>query len=340
MNATNTSTQTDRLAADWLARRDGARWGVRDEAELQAWLQADTAHRVAFLRLQSAWDQTVRLKALRPAEVVTALAAGPRMSPRRLPAPAAPARPWLARLTGVAALLVVGVLAAGAWWNGRVQRADFQTTLGRLDIVSLSDGSRATLGSDSHISVRLDRRLRRVALARGEGYFEVAKDPARPFVVSVGSHEAVAVGTAFSVRRLGDEVRVVVTEGTVWLAAPGDASGSGTMLPAGSIATTRGDGVLVQRQSLEEVARLVDWRSGFLAFQDTSLAAAAEEFNRYNARRLVIGDDAAGALRVGGSFRWDHLDTFVGLLEAGFPVCAEQQPRRVVLHTAGAPACR
>lgn len=332
------STQIDRCAAEWLARRDGDRWDARQQAELQAWLQADPAHRVAFLRVESAWDQSVRLKALRHAPPVADAAEGALL--QQVPARAGE-RPasWMRRLSAIAALLVVGVLAGGAWWSSGLEQADYRTALGRLDTVSLSDGSRTTLASDSHISVRLGRGERRVALERGEGYFEVAKDPDRPFVVAVGEREVVAVGTAFSVRREGEQLRVVVTEGTVRLIDAGDEDAPGTLLPAGSVATTDGEGVLVRTQSLDEVARLVDWRNGFLVFQDTSLAAAAGEFNRYNVHRLEIGDDAAGALRVGGSFRWDHLDTFVALLETGFPVCAERRPERIVLHTAGAAAC-
>lgn len=336
----NASTQTDRLAAEWLARRVGERWTVAQEAELEAWLQVDTAHRVAFLRVQAAWEQAARLKALAPAQAALPGAGVIELAPRPRHA-AAPARPGaLRRLAGLAAALVLAVLAGSAWWQSGIETADYRTALGKLDTVPLSDGSRATLGSDSRIHVRLDRGQRRVELAQGEGYFEVAKDRARPFVVAVGEHRVVAVGTAFSVRRQGDEVRVVVTEGVVRLADAGDPDAPGTLLTAGSVASTGGDGVLVRRQTLEEVARLVDWRSGYLAFQDTSLAAAAEEFNRYNARRLRVGDAAAGALRVGGSFRWDNVDTFVSLLEAGFPVCAERRDEAVVLHSAGAAACR
>ncbi|KFN50537.1 FecR family protein, partial [Arenimonas composti] len=234
--------------------------------------------------------------------------------------------------------LAVGVF--GDRWRGPVEEADFRSGLGRIETVALSDGSRATLGTDSHISVRLDRAERRIALARGEGFFEVAKAPDRPFVVAAGSHEVIAVGTAFSVRRQDDGIRIVVTEGTVRLVAAGSDPGEGLLLPAGSVATTGGGGVLVRSQPLAEVARLVDWRNGFLVFQDSALAAAADEFNRYNARRLEIGDAAAGALRIGGSFRWDQLDSFVGLLEAGFPVCAARAPERIVLYTAGDPHCR
>ncbi|WP_374473061.1 FecR domain-containing protein [Arenimonas sp.] len=336
----NASTQTDRLAAEWLARRVGERWTDAQEAELEAWLQADTAHRVAFLRVQAAWEQAARLKALAPAQAALPGAGVIELAPRPRHAAATPRPSALRRLAGLAAALVLAVLAGSAWWRSGIETADYRTLLGKLDTVPLSDGSRATLGSDSRIHVRLDRSQRRVELAQGEGYFEVAKDRARPFVVAVGEHRVVAVGTAFSVRRQGDEVRVVVTEGIVRLADAGDPDAPGTLLRAGSVATTGGDGVLVRRQTLEEVARLVDWRSGYLAFQDTSLAAAAEEFNRYNARRLLVGDDTAGALRVGGSFRWDNVDTFVSLLEAGFPVCAERRDEAVVLHSAGAAACR
>jgi transmembrane sensor len=43
--------------------------------------------------------------------------------------------------------------------------------------------------------------LRQVKLDRGEAWFQVAKDPQRPFVVESGPVRVRAVGTAFSVRR-------------------------------------------------------------------------------------------------------------------------------------------
>lgn len=335
------STQTDRRAAEWLARREGDHWDASQAAELEAWLAADTAHRVAFLRVQVAWEQAARLRALAPVQPAAhsagvSLMTPPARTPVRLPA----TRGWFGRVAGLAAVLALGLGLAGAWWRSGIETADYRTALGKLDTVPLSDGSRATLGSDSQIHVRLDRGQRRVELSRGEGYFEVAKDANRPFVVAVGDYRVVAVGTAFSVRRQGGEVRVVVTEGTVRIEPGANGQAQPTLLPAGSVASTSGEGVLVRRQSLQDVARLVDWREGFLAFQDTSLAAAAEEFNRYNARRLELGDPAAAALRVGGSFRWDNLETFVALLEAGFPVCAERTEQAIVLHSSGAAACR
>ena len=79
--------------------------------------------------------------------------------------------------------------------------------------------------------------------------------------------------------------------------------------------------------------RLLDWRDGLLAFRDAPLGEVAAEFNRYNARKLVVGDADAGALRIGGNFRWDNEEGFARLLEAGFPVRAEIGADRIVLHS-------
>jgi transmembrane sensor len=54
-----------------------------------------------------------------------------------------------------------------------------------------------------------------VELQKGEAMFEVAKNQARPFVVSAGGVDVRAVGTAFAVQLGREAVDVLVTEGTV-----------------------------------------------------------------------------------------------------------------------------
>lgn len=341
MNA-SVSTDVERVAADWLARRDGEAWTQADAAALEAWLDADTAHRVALLRLQAAWDESRRLQALgagwkQPgppprgywhAPVATRDAVPPHRSGK-------PPLGWLARTISVAAVATC-VLAAGWGWRvyTQVDAASYRTALGAIETLPLADGSQATLASDSRIEVRLSRRERRIELAQGEAIFAVAKDPRRPFVVDTGAHRVVAVGTRFSVRHDGPDLRIVVTEGTVRLESRGGARGSrpAALLPAGSVALVRRDDVLVRSLPPAEADLLLDWRDGLLAFRDTSLAEAAAEFNRYNARKIVIADATTAALRIGGSFRWNNAEGFVRLLEQGFPVRADYAEEQIVLH--------
>lgn len=56
------SLQIEEIAANWLARRDGDCWSAHDQVALTAWLDAATAHRIAFVRLEAAWQKTRRLK--------------------------------------------------------------------------------------------------------------------------------------------------------------------------------------------------------------------------------------------------------------------------------------
>ncbi|MGJ4731213.1 FecR family protein, partial [Luteimonas sp. SDU101] len=245
-----------------------------------------------------------------------------------------PPRPRGRIRLALAAALAACALALGWGWRAYAPAAAEQhaTALGDVRQLDLADGSQATLASDSAIAVRLSRRARHIALGRGEAYFEAAKDPSRPFVVEAGMHRVVAVGTRFAVRREDAGLRVVVTEGLVRLEDGEDGGTPDTLLPAGSVALVRRDQVLVRSLPLDEAARLVDWRSGLLVFRDTSLADAASEFNRYNARKILIADARVGDLRIGGSFRWANAEGFVRLLEQGFPVRAEYRDDRIVLH--------
>jgi len=357
------SREIEHIAAQWLARRESGEWPAAAQAELDAWLARATAHRVAFVRLQAAWTQAARLQALAGAagsgdeRAAVGNAAPARASwddavpaRRAAPQPASALRadalsfqpratPARAARWPFAAAAAVAVLAVGLGWGwlhyGALERSSYRTALGKTDEVALADGSRATLSSDSRIEVALSGARRRVELAQGEAFFDVAKDPGRPFAVEAGARRVVAVGTHFSVRRDGADLRVVVTEGTVRLESEpvGGHPQPTTLLPAGSIALAGPNGVLVRSVTVEEAERYVDWRHGFLVFRDTPLAQAAAEFNRYSARKLVIADEAAGELRVGGNFRWSNAEMFVGLLEQAMPVKAERLPDRIVLRS-------
>jgi transmembrane sensor len=227
----------------------------------------------------------------------------------------------------VLALGLVLVAALG-WQRWPDDRVVYQTPVGGINTVPLEDGSRATLSTDSLIRVALESNERRVELDKGEVFFDVAKDPARPFVVLAGDQRVVAVGTKFSVRRNAEGIRVVVAEGLVRLERAGAKNAE---LPAGAVARTTGADVMVHEQATREVEQLLSWRTGHIMFRDTALAEAVAEFNRYNVRKIVIADPAIADIRLGGSFRSDNVPAFLWLLQNGFPVAVEQRDDQVVL---------
>ncbi|HJU07244.1 MAG TPA: FecR domain-containing protein [Rhodanobacteraceae bacterium] len=337
------SKRIERTAATWLARRDAEGWCTRDQAQLEAWLREDDAHRVAWLRLASAWEQADRLKALGagvPAGQVPPRGhwtLSPHFGARRERARGRARSARASRIFAFAVVACVFVAAAGAWfvWSRPeppVQPLVYQTNVGGSTTIRLADGSEATLSSDTVIAVALSHDERDIDLRRGEAFFEVQKDASRPFVVRVDGRRVIAVGTRFAVRRDGDDgLRVVVTHGLVRLESDPDADAAATLLPAGSVAQLSGDALEIRHLSVDEARELLSWRDGFVVFHDTPLAAAAQEFNLYNTRKLVIGDSSIAGLRVGGHFRWANEDAFVRLIEQVFPVRAEKEGDRIVL---------
>ncbi|WP_420010077.1 FecR family protein [Xanthomonas sacchari] len=339
------------LAAQWLTRRESGNWREADQAELDAWLEASTAHRVAFLRLDVAWNEAARLRALgagipaghpAPRGLSTGLTVTPGPS---LPPPATPRagavrqratsrrRGWLLAALGAAASVAV---AAGLYLRlapGVTMAQAYRTEIGELRTITLADGSQATLSSDSLLEASIGRQARRVVLQRGEAFFAVRKDPTRPFVVQSGVRRVVAVGTRFDVRQDHDALRVVVTEGMVRMEETDAIDRTqAVLLPAGSIATADTQGARVQRRSIAEAERQLDWRQGYLSFDDVALPQAVAEINRFNRRPLVLADPALQALRISGSIRWNDLEGFARLLEREYPVRMEAHAEAVVLH--------
>lgn len=348
MNAN--SRRIERAAAAWLARRDAGDWSAREQAQLDAWLGESDAHRVAWLRLGSAWEQADRLKALGAG--VPAGRIPPRgqwmlsphfdapeaRSPTNVFARGRAARTWRpSRMFAAAAAMLLMALLAGGWllrWHDaepRPQPVVYRTGIGNSSSVRLADGSEATLSSDTVIAVSFSHEERELDLRHGEAFFEVRKDRSRPFVVHVDGRRVIAVGTRFAVRRDGDAgLRVVVTQGLVRLESVPD-SNAVTLLPPGSVAQLAGDTLDVRHLPVERARELLSWREGFVVFHDTPLADAVREFNRYNTRKLVIGDATIADLRVGGHFRWSNEEGFVRLIEQVFPIRSESRNGEFVL---------
>jgi transmembrane sensor len=202
--------QIEQAAAAWLVRRDRDEWSDADEAMLREWLSASLAHRVAFVRLETAWVQTGRLKALAAGVTRTSLSGA---SPAEPDARGAP--PRRTPLTSIAAAVLITSTVGALWLAMAHPGASYRTAVGSIKAVPMKDGSTITLNTDSGIRVAISDTERRVDLEKGEAFFEVAKDLNRPFVVRVGDERVTAVGTKFSVRREADDVRVIVTEGRV-----------------------------------------------------------------------------------------------------------------------------
>jgi transmembrane sensor len=225
--------EIENAAAQWLLRRDAADWTPEHQAELDQWLQGSPSHRVAYIRLQSVWKNTPRLKSVAaglptgiPAPGLIerspffALKALPDDNPEDLENPDTGTVQRKTRPYALAASILLGFLTAASAYYLRPTGTTYTTPIGGMTTVPTKDGSTITLNTASQIRVQLTETERRIDLSRGEAFFEVAHDPTRPFIVNAGNNHITAIGTKFSVllaKGNPEKVRVIVTEGTVRL---------------------------------------------------------------------------------------------------------------------------
>ncbi|MBL8265174.1 FecR family protein [Steroidobacter sp.] len=333
------SKKIEEQAAAWLVRRDSGEWSGEDQTGLDAWLEESTGHVVAYIRLETAWQEMQRLKSLGAGSesnavpspddwILSPVVRAPRSKPKHARGRWRPKRPW-ALAAGLVLAVALG-LGVQHWSSGSA----YQTPIGGRSVVPTADGSRITLNTDSSLRVNFSAHERRVTLRRGEAYFEVAKDPSRPFVVVAGDKRVVAVGTAFTVRRDHDDVRVAVAEGSVRISSESAADVllvQGAMLPTGTVASAERSGLKLRKKSKEEVQDDLSWRTGYLVFRNTTLIEAVAEFNRYNERQIVIQDPELAAVELTGKFSVTKYDAFIRLLERSFPIQVMTEGDRVVL---------
>jgi transmembrane sensor len=331
--------EIEEQAAAFLARRDGGNWSQADAAELRQWMDTSVAHKVAILRLEAVWENARKLKTLAaglPAAVVPAAGEWQKSPFFAGEVPARTTRGTQLRRFAAAAAIIIAVGASIYFYRERAED-QYITPIGGLATVPLSDGSNVTLNTTTKIRLEFTPARREVRLDRGEAFFVVAKDAARPFVVRVADMRIIAVGTRFSVRRDGDDVRVEVAEGKVRVESGPESSHLAALPPGdvllmpGGIAKTTTDGIVVQERKVSDVEDDLTWRQGYLTFHDSPLSDVVAQFNRYNIRKLSIADEGTGTIRISGTFRAQNSAAFVRVMSDGFGVRARSLGDETIL---------
>jgi transmembrane sensor len=302
----NAAELIEQQASGWLSRRDAQAPSPADEADFDRWLTADIRHRVAYLRLESTWKRSDRLRDLRPLDRS--------VDPDLLRSHAARSRWPVALAASVALTCIMGgyfLLQARFGWQ------HYETRVGGFSRIVLEDGSVIDLNTNSDVRVRLQAERREVKLLRGEGRFQVAHDSQRPFVVTAADASVRAVGTAFSVRlREATQVDVLVAEGAVTVASPTVPHAPPVI--AGEAAVLQANRMSVRHMEPEVMQSRLAWTSGRLQFRGETLAEAVAEFNRYNRRQIRLADDSLARLRVGGTFNATDPESFAAALSSAF----------------------
>jgi len=313
------------VAAEWLALREFG-FSAEEQAEFSQWLLSDPRHEAAVQQIDSAW------RFMRKVSFTGQTAAAEEEVERRLWAISRRNRRQVVGLSlmGVAA---AAVLAFAYIPHSATKSAAPSVHAGSVQIRPerqvLPDGSIVNLNAEAQIAIEFTSQWRNVRLVRGEAQFIVAKNAARPFVVTAGTVVVRAVGTEFAVRFDPLLVGILVTEGRVLVeqvaaAVPNvshTVKTSPIFLGAGDeldVPVERDASAPLQVHSMmpADIERALAWRNMRVEFTNTPLGEVVDMFNSQNHQQLALKDASLAQIGISGIFWANDPEGFSRLIEA------------------------
>jgi transmembrane sensor len=320
--------QISEEAAEWFVEFRTGNLDTAGRHAFDTWIRSSPEHLRAFLEVAAIWNEGSALDARRELDIET-LTARVRAEgnvvpltrdiatnshtelPGALRAPSrdAPRRRQWHRYTVAASMLIALAASALFGWNQLYREPTYTTSLGEQRSITLADGSKVKLNSGSRLRVTFTDALRTVELEQGQALFQVTKNVARPFIVRSGATQVRAVGTQFDVNRTPTATIVTVVEGRVAVsermqpASQASTSSEGIYLAAGEQLSVSPQAA--SKPTHANVAQATAWTNHRVLLNSATLAAVAQEFNRYSVRKLTVEDNGATPLRLSGVFATD-----------------------------------
>jgi transmembrane sensor len=310
------ASDTARQAAEWVVQLRSPDRPANCEQAFADWLRVSPVHVREYLHAVEVWEGLGHPEVagatscdllVREASATNLVRLPGTQSPAEAVSDPAPRRRFgFTRVAVPGALIVIAILAYLGWRQLTV--FDVATGVGEQHSTVLPDHSIVELNTQSEIRVAFNSAERRVELLRGEAFFDVSKDPARPFVVYTDVATAKAVGTRFSVYRALTGTIVTVAEGRVLVRHHTEA----VEVVPGTQAEARPDRPVQMHTA--NIERTLAWRERRLVFDGAPLEEVVKEFNRYNSPPLVIADPRLNGQRISGVFGANDSESLLDFL--------------------------
>lgn len=198
----------------------------------------------------------------------------------------------------------------------------YTTTFGQRATVTLDGGTRIILAPGTTL-----RLAGTTAELNGEAAFYVAHRTTSPFSITAHGARITVLGTEFSVRAYDKSVRVAVREGRVSVASR---TGVSSVLNVNDVAQV-GDTTLAVTHA-SDVSALFAFTTGNLAFNNTPLADAIADLNRWYDADIRLESPDLGNERFTATLPVGSRADLVEALEFTFKARAVQHGRRITLY--------
>ncbi len=188
---------------------------------------------------------------------------------------------------------------------------------------TLPDGTRVWLNQGSRLKYphHFIGETRTVWLT-GEGYFDVTKDKAKPFIVESNGMQVKALGTSFNVKAYVDDVDFETTleSGRVAILRNGNKRSTSICEMAPGEHFTFNDETHKYSLSRVNPEKYVSWKDGKLMFKDDDLVEVTERLSRWFNVRVTIADQELRALAYTATFIDETIEQVMEMMEIVTPI--------------------
>lgn len=235
-------------------------------------------------------------------------------------------RLWLSIAAALFLVTSFGLIYYSSYYNPLItvtsgNLANKQVTLEDGSIVSLNKNS--TLKYFKHLSS--DKRQVRL---EGEAFFEVTKNPSRPFIIEAGKGEVKVLGTSFNVNTSAEKVEVIVKTGKVQLSSRTKHNLNITLLPGNR-------GVLNEDQLKKDTVLSENeyaWKTGRLAFKNEQLSEVVKTLENIYHRKIILESNASSCGVTATFFTSKTLDSILDELKLILKFNYEVKKDYILIH--------
>ncbi len=303
---------------DWelIAKYIKGEASQQEQEQVELWLKANSANAVLMEEIKATWQNSGKLnqhikidKAKAWTSIQEKIKEEEKVISITRKAPAYNC--WILR---AAAILIVGLFATWLFLKtGKPEMVLVQTTTGSKTI-KLPDNSIIILNENSSLSYpkEFSANERNVSL-EGEAFFEITKNPAKPFIIKNKNFDVRVVGTSFNIAAYEQDTTAVVTvvTGTVSFIDRNEYS---------ELLTVGETGVLNKRRQRIEKSTNADlnfmaWKTKKLEFTNTSFNEVCSSLKKYFSIDITVKDKAILNCTFTGFFEDPKLDDVLKVLE-------------------------
>ncbi|MDR2285536.1 MAG: FecR family protein [Sphingobacterium sp.] len=190
--------------------------------------------------------------------------------------------------------------------------------------ITLSDGTKVWLNAATSLtySTHMGASKTRLVKLDGEAYFEVAKDPRKPFVVESKNQTIEVLGTHFNVNSYSEETvsRTTLLEGAVKV--------NNTLLKPDQQAMLQGNNIHILNVDAE---RMIAWKNGKFIFKSESLESIMLKLSRWYDVEVIYKGDFTDKVFTGSISRYDDISEILDKISFTKAAKFKIEGRRIIV---------